>query len=862
MMNEARVGLRRTANESAPQTSDGLQDFFFNVNGYSVLPRMGSGTAFSATSTMPFQNTVLNYVTPSRNTAPFWTYGDTLSWSKGKHAFKFGGEVRRNSVSIWDLGEGSTANPMATGRTETDTLFAQVTGITSSTPFMSGVPTVLAGTATTGNVLAMRQLLSLLSGSVGNVTQNFYLNSSQDLKWSDIESSPNRQRTTRQNEYSFFAKDDWKIRRDLTLNLGIRWDYYGVPWEANGMTAGLVGGSSAAFGYSGRSFDDWMAPGQRGDLTSFEFIGPNSPNPDKTLLPKDWNNVGPAVGFAWQVPWFGMGKTAVRGGYQVTYQTRTTLGAAAVPEPATTSWSGTLQDSAGRPAYLNLASLQASGSSLVPVFIPVSPDRPLQPIPLTRSQALTVFDPNLVTPYVQNLTLSVTRSLTSKVTLDLRYVGTLARKQYYGSLFNLNIPNFRSNGLKEAYDIVRAGGESDLLNSIFKGQTVNQQTFNGTNAGAQMRASPTFANNLANGNYVGLASSLNTLSASACSANPSVVGQAGSVLRCNGFPENFVVANPQFSSVTYNNNLGSNNYHSLQTQISVRPYQGVSLQGTYTWSKNLGIQNCCTGPSNGGQSGNFVGLTDPLNRKADYSLTGDDRTHVLQTNGSYDLPIGPNKLFLKNSSGVLARVVEGWKLGWIFNLVSGPALDIQAANMLYANGVPDIVGPFPFDEAGVRWGQDAGTYTGGNYFPADAFKIAKDPQCTNTSIVAASLATNCNLAAVYDAKTGQPLLVTPLPGNRGTLGRRVLRGVTVPTFDMNVAKSIRISESKDIQFRMDASNVLNHPTPNTPQLSLAPSATTNALNTSFGQILNATGFSTIGAKTGYRKVQAQLRFSF
>jgi hypothetical protein len=70
-------------------------------------------------------------------------------------------------------------------------------------------------------------------------------------------------------------------------------------------------------------------------------------------------------------------------------------------------------------------------------------------------------------------------------------------------------------------------------------------------------------------------------------------------------------------------------------------------------------------------------------------------------------------------------VTEGWKLGWIFNLISGPALDIQAANMLYANGVPDIVGPFPFDTAGVRWGQNAGTYTGGNYFPADAFRIAK-----------------------------------------------------------------------------------------------------------------------------------------
>src|SRR5205814_4554725 len=123
---------------------------------------------------------------------------------------------------------------------------------------------------------------------------------------------------------------------------------------------------------------DWMTPGQRGELTSFEFIGPNSPHQGQTLFPKDWNNVGPAVGFAWQVPWFGAGKTSVRGGYQVTFQTRTTLGAAAVPEPATTSWSGTLSDHAGRPSYLDLARLQASAPSLVPVCIPVCPERPLQ----------------------------------------------------------------------------------------------------------------------------------------------------------------------------------------------------------------------------------------------------------------------------------------------------------------------------------------------------------------------------------------------------------------------------------------------------------------------------------------------------
>ena len=79
---------------------------------------------------------------------------------------------------------------------------------------------------------------------------------------------------------------------------------------------------------------------------------------------------------------------------------------------------------------------------------------------------------------------------------------------------------------------------------------------------------------------------------------------------------------------------------------------------------------------------------------------------------------------------------------------------------------------------------------------------------------------------------------------------------------MNATKSFRVRESKNVQLRLDASNVLNHSVPNTPQLSLAPSAATNALNTSFGQILNAIGFSTIGAKTGYRKVQAVASVQF
>ncbi len=61
------------------------------------------------------------------------------------------------------------------------------------------------------------------------------------------------------NEFTFFVKDDWKVMKSLTLNLGLRYDYYGVPYETSGLMPLPVGGGSAAFGISGRSFDDWMS---------------------------------------------------------------------------------------------------------------------------------------------------------------------------------------------------------------------------------------------------------------------------------------------------------------------------------------------------------------------------------------------------------------------------------------------------------------------------------------------------------------------------------------------------------------------------------------------------------------------------
>src|SRR5262249_61744128 len=70
-----------------------------------------------------------------------------------------------------------------------------------------------------------------------------------------------------QNEFSLFFKNDWKVRPSLTLNLGLRYEFYGIPYEGQGLTTAPSGGAGLAmFGGSGRRFDRWVGQDNRGDL--------------------------------------------------------------------------------------------------------------------------------------------------------------------------------------------------------------------------------------------------------------------------------------------------------------------------------------------------------------------------------------------------------------------------------------------------------------------------------------------------------------------------------------------------------------------------------------------------------------------
>ena len=230
--------------------------------------------------------------------------------------------------------------------------------------------------------------------------------------------SPNFSRSNRYNEFALYGNDSWRIHPRFTLNLGLRYEYYGPQKSKEGQDSNF-----------------YFGPGSN----IFERIrngGVKDANTAGGLWKADKNNFAPRIGFAWDV--FGDGKTSIRGGYGVAYERN--------------FGNVTFNVIQNPPFY---AVLSVFGSEF-PAGLPITTNNfgPLggtgAPRTLPRTSLRHVRE-DIVNAYAHLWSLSIEREIARNTVAKLDYSGSAGRKLY-------SIENINRAGTGTRYLGSRSGG--------------------------------------------------------------------------------------------------------------------------------------------------------------------------------------------------------------------------------------------------------------------------------------------------------------------------------------------------------------------------------------------------------------------
>lgn len=792
LLNDVRIGIFRprtivqvpweVGQNALTGTDEQRKALLPTVNGIGFVPQFSSVTN-------PIAGQPSNYI------APVYQWGDSMTWIKGKHSFKGGVEIRYISDSGFDANNTTARITFGSNTTAPATNISTgnaITGIGQNATLATALLYDLTGTVSNGATAGVFQT----NYSPGGANPFFLPGETRFREW-------------HQNEYSWYFKDDWKVSKSLTLNLGIRYELYQHPTEGQGKAVAPVGGGAAIFGVSGTTFANALFnPGVfNGSQTVVQLIGAGTPH-DVPLYNTDRNNFAPAVGLAWSLPgegklgWLsgGKDKTVIRIGYGIAYQrlpiylTHNNAGL----EP------GLSEDDRSFPVNLSGATLPVQPAGV-----------PLAPVPLvggnSHSQSLFAYDQGLRTPYIQNFNVTLTRAISQDLTLNLSYVGSKGSK--LARSINVNEFNIFENGILAGFNTVQAGGDSPLLDKLLAPLGAN-----GVASGN--RIGSTVQSYFANNNVGGLAALLGATS-------------GGAILAAGGFPTNFVVANPQYLTAYLVGNYGNSTYHSLQVELIKRFSMGFTAQGSYVWAHSLG-------DSEGDGSTLQDSFRTLRNRSLDKRPLNFDYQSVLKMNGLYELPFGRGKLVGHDANRFIDRIIGGWQVGAVALLYSGAPLTITGQNTFSAGSssyglTASILGPV--DGASV-------TKTGKNVtiFPG-LTQVVTDPNANvNPAVKAFS-----TLRAIADA-SGKVVLVNAGPGQLGTLPFGYFRGPGAKNININLIKRIRITERVALQIGATAQNATNTP------IFQNPSAAN--LN------INSTNFGVVTAAGGARLIVMQGRVTF
>jgi trimeric autotransporter adhesin len=327
-------------------------------NLYAFNENIASAVGIAGVSTNPFDwglpnlsftnFAALQDVNPQLLRNQTFTVSDYVVWTHGKHSWRWGGDFRRIQL-----------NTETSGNARGSFIF---TGINTGYDFADFL---YEGPLNGQTVYGLPQQTSVQYGD-----ENYHF---------------------RGNSWDLYLQDEWKIRGNLTLNLGIRYEYVSPLTEENNRIANLDLSPAVLNPALGTPTVSLIVPGQ---------IGPYSGALPASLLRPDRNNLAPRIGIAWKP----FSKTVVRAGYGINYNTG--------------AYQGIAQQLAFQPPFATTATniQSAAGDLTLASGFP-----PLTAGGITNNYAV---NPNYRLGYVQIRNLDIQQQLRPTLLLNIDYTGT------------------------------------------------------------------------------------------------------------------------------------------------------------------------------------------------------------------------------------------------------------------------------------------------------------------------------------------------------------------------------------------------------------------------------------------------------
>ena len=654
-------------------------------------------------------DTTWQYTFGNQRVVSTWQLVDNFSYLRGRHALKFGTNLRR--VREEDQ-RGSVAGLNAAEEINFSTT------INTVDPTAFGLPGDLNTAFDRPN---FQSNINFLLGRVGQIQRGF-------VAKGDDWAKSTFQFDTRYPEYEFYGQDSWKVRPNLTVDIGLRWE---IRLSPNTPTNSILVPSQALVAGGAASNTVKWSQGQ--------------------LFKSQYGNLGPSLGFAWDPR--NDGKTSIRANYRIAYDriNMFVVASQVLPNLPGSAFAAINQDfglSGGRLA--NLPALNPPTTK---------PSGLAQPAAFSAASN-TAIDPNLKTPRTHQWALNLQREIARNTILDVSYVGR--RAYHLLGAYNANQVQINSNGFLDAFKVVKAGGDSQLMNSLLSADT---RLNPGETGSAMVRR--LFAPQL----------TLNSVGALAISIAQRLQGGQSVTQLSSGRPY-FFIPYTQFSGGL--NVLDSNDfstYNALEAQVTRRLSNGVTWNVGYTWSKSLDTRSfdptiTVVGTGNAQTAGSTP--FDINNRRLNYAPSDFDRRHALQGNFVWELPVGKGKRLLGSAGGAVDRVLGGWQLAGLGRVTSGRPFTV---------------------------------YSGSNTFSNVNQSTAN---CTGCSAGAGSpfLDAASGLIWYFDPAL-RAKFTAPGAGEFGNTGRNAFTGPHFAVLDVSLLKRVAITEKIKLELRADATNITN-----------------------------------------------------